>query len=212
MKTIICFGDSNTWGHDPRGGGRFERERRWPNVLAATLGAGYEVIAEGQCGRTTVVEDLIEGPKRGRDYLLPCLDSHSPVDLLVIFLGTNDLKHRYGFSAWDIAQGAGVLVKIAQSSGFGPNGAAPEVLLLAPPPIARLSGFADMFEGAAEKSRELGRHYAAVAGELGCSFLDAGAIVRSSDADGIHLEAEEQEKLGAAVAAEVRRIFGPPTL
>ena len=212
MKTIVCFGDSNTWGYNARGGDRFDRGYRWPNVLAETLGEGYEVIAEGQCGRTTVVEDLIEGPKRGRDYLLPCLDSHNPVDLLVILLGTNDLKHRYGLSAWDIAQGAGVLVKIAQSSGFGPNGGVPEVLLLAPPPIAKLTGFADMFEGAAEKSRELGRHFAAVAEELGCQFLDAGKVVRSSDVDGIHIEPEEQVKLGRAVGAEVRRIFGPVVL
>lgn len=212
MKTIVCFGDSNTWGYNAESGVRFDPEHRWPVVLAETLGQGYEVIAEGQCGRTTVVEDLIEGPKRGRDYLLPCLDSHNPVDLLVILLGTNDLKHRYGLSAWDIAQGAGVLVKLAQSSGFGPNGDSPEILLLAPPPLGKLTGFAEMFEGAAEKSRQLARTFSAVAEELGCHFLDTGMIVRSGDVDGIHFEPAEQVKLGKAVATEVRRIFGSVTL
>lgn len=212
MKTIVCFGDSNTWGYDAESGARHDRAHRWPLVLAEALGKGYEVIAEGQNGRTTVVEDLIEGPKRGRDYLLPCLESHKPVDLLVMLLGTNDLKHRYGLSAWDIAQGAGVLVGMAQASGFGPNNGAPEVLLLAPPPIARLTGFAEMFEGAEEKSRELGRQFSAVANELHCHFLDTGTVVRSSDLDGIHLEPAEQVKLGTAVAAEALRIFGPVTL
>ncbi len=212
MKTIVCFGDSNTWGYNGETGTRHAREHRWPLVLAATLGDGYDVIPEGQNGRTSVVEDLIEGPKRGRDYLLPCLESHMPVDLLVLLLGTNDLKHRYGLSAWDIAQGVGVLARMAQSSPFGPDGRAPEVLLIAPPPVAKLTGFAEMFEGAAEKSRGLGRQYRAVAEELGCRFLDAGELVRSSDSDGIHLEAEEQVKLGKAVADEVRRLFGPVTL
>jgi len=212
MKTIVCFGDSNTWGYNGETGTRHAREHRWPLVLAATLGDGYDVIPEGQNGRTSVVEDLIEGPKRGRDYLLPCLESHMSVDLLVLLLGTNDLKHRYGLSAWDIAQGVGVLARMAQSSPFGPDGRAPEVLLIAPPPVAKLTGFAEMFEGAAEKSRGLGRQYRAVAEELGCRFLDAGELVRSSDSDGIHLEAEEQVKLGKAVADEVRRLFGPVTL
>jgi lysophospholipase L1-like esterase len=212
MKTIVCFGDSNTWGYNGETGTRHAREHRWPLVLAATLGDGYDVIPEGQNSRTSVVEDLIEGPKRGRDYLLPCLESHMPVDLLVLLLGTNDLKHRYGLSAWDIAQGVGVLARMAQSSPFGPDGRAPEVLLIAPPPVAKLTGFAEMFEGAAEKSRGLGRQYRAVAEELGCRFLDAGELVRSSDSDGIHLEAEEQVKLGKAVADEVRRLFGPVTL
>ena len=209
MKTIVCFGDSNTWGSNPATGERHAREHRWPLVLAAELGAGYEVIPEGQSGRTTVVEDLIEGPKRGRDYLLPCIESHHPVDIVVLLLGTNDLKHRYGLSAWDIAHGAGVLVRMVQTCEFGPQGRAPEVLLLAPPPVAKLTGFAPMFEGAAEKSRELGAQYRAVAEELGCAFLDTATVIRSSDLDGIHFEPQEQVKLGRAVAAKVREISGP---
>lgn len=208
MKTIVCFGDSNTWGANPATGERHLREHRWPLVLAAELGVEYEVIPEGQNGRTSVVEDLIEGPKRGRDYLLPCLESHHPVDLVVLLLGTNDLKHRFGLSAWDIAQGQAVLVRMIQSCAFGPQGRAPEVLLLAPPPVARLTGFAQMLEGGTEKSRELGAQYRAVADELGCAFLDTATVVRSSDLDGIHLDPEEQVKLGQAVAAKVREISG----
>lgn len=208
MKTIVCFGDSNTWGADPAGASRHPREKRWPSVMARELGGEYEVIAEGQRGRTTVWLDPIEGPKRGSDYLLPCLDSHAPADLLIIFLGTNDLKHRNGLSAWDIAHGAGTLVQMAQGCAFGPGGSAPRVLLLAPPPVAGLNNrFRKMFDGGVEVSRELGIEYRAVAEELGCDFLDLQTVVRSSDLDGIHLEASEHEKLGVAVAAKVRAIL-----
>lgn len=212
MKTIVCFGDSNTWGYNPASGARHDRSHRWPLVLAESLGSEYDVIPEGQNSRTTVMEDPFEGYKRGSDYLLPCLESHMPVDLVVILLGTNDMKHRYGLSAWDIAQGAGRLVEMAQGCAFGPDGRAPQVLLLAPPPVAKLSNFAEMFEGSVEKSTELGRHYRAVAEELGCRFLDTQTVVRSSDLDGIHLEPEEQVKLGRAVAEVARGIIGPLTV
>lgn len=212
MKTIVCFGDSNTWGVNPATDERHSRDHRWPLVLAQELGEGFDVIPEGQNGRTAVVEDPVGGPRVGRDYLVPCLESHKPVDLLIILLGTNELKHRHGLSAWDIAQDAGLLVGIAQSSSFGPEDRAPDVLLLAPPPIGKLSGFAEMFAGATEKSRELGRHYRGVAEERGCHFLDTSSVVRTSDLDGIHLEAGEQVKLGKAVAAKIREIYGPVTI
>jgi len=207
VKTIVCFGDSNTWGADPAGSGRHPHGLRWPTVLGRELGSDFEIIAEGQRGRTTVWHDAIEGSKRGSDYLLPCLDSHSPVHLLVILLGTNDLKHRYGLSAWDIAHGAATLVKMARASEYGEGERAPRILLIAPPPVAKLNDrFRRMFEGAVEKSRELGREYRSVAEELGCAFLDAGELIRSSDLDGIHLETSEHDKLGKAVAVKVRAL------
>lgn len=211
MKTIVCFGDSNTWGYDPASGGRYPPEHRWPRVLAVELEksrpGAFEVIAEGQCGRTSVWEDPIEGPKNGSLYLLPCLDSHHPVDLLIILLGTNDLKHRYGLSPWDIAHGSGRLAELARSSGFGPNGAPPAILLAAPPPVAKLTNFAGMFEGAAAKSKALARAYREVAQELGCAFLDAGKVVRSSPKDGIHFEPEGQVALGKAAARRVLELL-----
>jgi lysophospholipase L1-like esterase len=100
-----------------------------------------------------------------------------------------------------------VLVGIAQKSGFGPNDGPPQVLLMAPPPLARLSDFAEMFEGSVEKSRLLGPRYRQIAEEYGCHFLDTGQIIVSSDVDGVHLDPGEHEKLGKAVAAKVRNIF-----
>lgn len=170
-------------------------------VLRGALGEGYRVIEEGLSGRTTVWDDPIEGAhKNGRTYLLPCLESHRPLDLVIIMLGTNDLKVRFGLNASDIAQGADALAEIALHSGAGPEGGAPQILLVAPPPVGRLTDFAEMFEGAVEKSGRFGERYLYNAGMLGCAFLDAGEVMVSSDLDGIHFEANEHRKLGEAVA------------
>ena len=207
MKTILCYGDSNTWGYNPSTGGRYARGKRWPGVLRKELGKGYLVIEEGLNGRTTVWDDPIEGYKNGKEYLIPCLETHKPLDLVIILLGTNDLKVRFSVSAYDIANGAGVLVQTVQKSETGPSGGAPQVLLLAPPPVAKLTGFAEMFEGAELKSCRFAEHYARVAQERGCAFLDTGQVIVSSDLDGIHLEAGEQKKLGVAVAEKVRELL-----
>jgi lysophospholipase L1-like esterase len=208
MKTILCYGDSNTWGSDPGGGARFDLETRWPGVLRRALGDGYRVIEEGLGGRTTVWNDPIEGYKNGKEYLIPCLDTHQPLDLVIIMLGTNDLKHRFSLTAFDIAQGAGVLVEVVQNSRAGRDGGPPRVLLLAPPPVATLNErFQEMFKGAAAKSRQFGKYYRQVAAERGCDLLDTAEVVRSSELDGIHLEPGEHAKLGLAVAERVRLIL-----
>ena len=209
MRTILCYGDSNTWGSDPETGERFPEEVRWPGVLRRTLGEGYHVIEEGLPGRTTVWEDPIEGDhKDGRAYLRPCLESHRPVDLVTIMLGTNDLKERFGSSASDIAQGAASLAEMALRSGCGPDGGAPVVLIVAPPPVGRLTDMAQMFAGSEDKSRGFSGHYRYFAERSGYEFMDAAEVIVSSDVDGIHLDAGEHRKLGEAVAARIRGLMG----
>lgn len=212
MKTILCFGDSNTWGAQPLSGlddiHRYGPDVRWGSVLRTTLGDGFWIIEEGLNGRTTVWADPVEGEyKSGKSYLPACLESHAPLDLVAILLGTNDLKHRFGLSAWDIAASAGVLVRMVQSSPFGPNGSAPRVLLICPPPVAKLTLFADMFAGATEKSQQMAHCYSTIATEYHCDFLDAGQYIVSSDIDGIHLDADQQQKLGLVVAEKVKAIL-----
>lgn len=208
MRRILCFGDSNTWGYDPATQERFDEATRWTGVLQAALGRDFAVIEEGLNGRTTVWNDPIEGHKNGHDYLVPCLESHRPLDLVVLMLGTNDLKRRFSLSAYDIAQGVAVLLRAVSYSGAGRDGQPPRVLLLAPPPTARLSDFAEMFEGAGPKSLLLGQHYRVVAEQGHAAFLDTATVVRTSDIDGIHLEAAEHAKLGRAVAHEVLALIG----
>jgi lysophospholipase L1-like esterase len=204
MPVIVVFGDSNTWGSDPATGARLPRAQRWPSVVQRELGPDFEVIAEGLRGRTTVHDDPIEPYRSGADALPPCLMSHAPVDLVVLALGCNDLKKRFSLSAFDIADGAARLIFLARAYGEGPDGRPPKILLIAPPPIARLSAYAEMFEGGAEKSRVLGARYRAVADEEGVAFLDAGQVIRCSDLDGIHYEAEQHELLGRSAAKAVR--------
>ena len=210
MKTILCFGDSNTYGANPIGGPRFDLHTRWAGVLRDTLGLNYWVVEEGCNGRTTVWDDPIEGDKNGSAYLPACLQSHAPMDLVIILLGTNDLKHRFGLSADDIARGGGALADMCLKSQHGPDSKAPKVLLMAPPPLAPLGKtcFVDMFAGGEEKSRDLGACFGRIATQYGCEFLDLSKVVVSSRVDGIHLDAPEHAKLGRAVADKVRKIIG----
>mgnify|MGYP001272416558 CR=1 FL=1 len=113
MRTILCYGDSNTHGQIPGGTplDRYTLLQRWPGVLARELGKGWHIIEEGLSGRTTVHDDPIEGAlKNGRTYLRPCLMSHAPLDLVIIMLGTNDLKARFSQPASEVAMGIGCLI------------------------------------------------------------------------------------------------------
>ena len=203
-KVVLCFGDSNTWGFDPATQQRFPAGLRWPRVLAQALGPSIRVIEEGLNGRTTVWDDPLSEGRNGRTYFLPCLQTHQPLDLVILMLGTNDLKKRFSATALDVARGAGVLLDISRRSAAGPGGAAPAVLLVAPPPFAPLQGqFAEMFEGAEPRSRGLAAHYERVAAEAGASFFDAGTVTGCSPIDGIHLDSAGHQRLGKALAAEV---------
>ncbi len=173
-------------------------------MLARELGAGYKVIEEGLNGRTTVWDDPIEEGRNGKTYLAPCLETHRPIDLVVLMLGTNDLQQRLSVPAFDIGRSIGALLQIIGRSAAGRAGQAPRVLLIAPPALARLTAFAEMFAGGTEKSRLLGCYYKEQATLAGCEFLDAAGIIRSSDIDGIHLEPAEHQTLGRAVAERVR--------
>jgi lysophospholipase L1-like esterase len=163
------------------------------------------VIAEGLNGRTTVHDDPIEPYRSGAYALPPCLMSHAPLDLLIIALGCNDLKKRFSVSAFDIAEGAAHLIFLARAYGEGPDGRPPKILLIAPPPIAKLTTYAEMFEDAAEKSRLLGERYQEIAERDGVAFLDAGEVIHCSDLDGIHFEADQHERLGRAAAEAARK-------
>jgi lysophospholipase L1-like esterase len=207
MFEVLCYGDSNTWGADPATSTRFDRDVRWPGVLQQVLGAGYHVIEEGLGGRTTVWEDPVEGHKNGKEYLIPCLATHSPLDLVVIMLGTNDLKYRFSATAQDIAAGAGILVDIVNKSGTVKNPKTPKVLLLVPPPLGKLTELKEMFEGGQEKSRRFSGHFKAVAEMYGCEIFDTSTVIKSSDIDGIHLDKAAHQQLGKAVAMEVKRIL-----
>jgi lysophospholipase L1-like esterase len=207
MTVIVAFGDSNTWGSEPGVGVRFAPETRWTGVMQLELGPAWRVIEEGLNGRTTVFDDPIEPDRRGADYLPPCLRSHAPLDLLIIALGCNDLKQRFSASAGDIANGAERLIQMARAEPVGPRGAPPAIILVAPPPLGRLSELAEMFAGGAEKSKRLAARYREVAERNAVGFVDAGEFVVCSDRDGIHFEADQHAILGRAMAAAARMVL-----
>lgn len=207
MRTILLFGDSNTHGTMPGrelgSSDRFPRAERWATRLAQLL-PGWEVIAEGHPGRTTVHDDPIEGAHRnGLTVLLALLESHRPLDVVLIMLGTNDLKERFSVNAGDIALSLERLVRVVQTSCAGPDGAAPAVLLVAPPPILELGCLAGMFAGGAAKSLALAGEIAAAADRAGMAFMDAGLVVRVSSIDGIHYDASANAPLAEALAAAI---------
>ncbi|MBX9623215.1 MAG: SGNH/GDSL hydrolase family protein [Gemmataceae bacterium] len=208
MITVLCYGDSNTWGYEPGTARRLPREVRWPGVARAALGPRFELVEEGLNARTTVLDDPTRPGRSGLTYLRPCLESHAPLDLVVLMLGTNDLKHRFGLGAYDIAANAAMLIATVQQTPCGVGGVAPPVLLVSPPAIGELSNLADLFAGAGPKSRELARHYRAFAEQAGCRFLDAATVAEADPADGVHLGPAGHAALGRAIAAAIRDILG----
>lgn len=202
-RTIVCFGDSNTHGAhpDPSVGGRYPREVRWPGVMRAALGNAFEVIEEGLNGRCTVWDTAIEPGRNGMDYLAPCLLSHRPVDLVIIMLGTNDVKRIYGQTASEIACGAGALIDAARGTLAGPGGTAPRIVLVSPAPVV-LTPHSEMwgYGPGIEESKRLAGMYELMAAGKGVGFFDAGSVAQVSPLDGVHLDEPAHAALGAALA------------
>jgi lysophospholipase L1-like esterase len=208
MPTVLCYGDSNTHGTAPMRElsdvARFGHGERWVSLMRAALGSDWWVVEEGLPGRTTVLDDPIEGIyKNGLATLPPILESHRPIDIIAIALGTNDLKMRFSMPPTDIAAGAGILIESVRNV-LRPFGEQPKILLIAPPPILEVGCLADMFAGGAAKSQHFARLYAALARMLGVGFLDFGTLIKSSAVDGIHFDLEAHKVLGPAVTKAVR--------
>ncbi|MCR4266283.1 SGNH/GDSL hydrolase family protein [Nitratireductor sp. ZSWI3] len=211
MKTILCYGDSLTWGYDPLGPGRHPFEDRWPSVLQRALGEGARVIAEGLNGRTTAFDDFAAGADRNGARLLPTLlTSHAPLDLVVIMLGTNDMKPFICGRAIGAKQGMRRLVDIVRRHDYPTEGPAPAILLVAPPPCGETNNpdFALTFEGALDESSKLARLYALLAADTGTGFFDAGSVAHTSPLDGVHLDAHNTRAIGAGLAPVVRDMLG----
>jgi lysophospholipase L1-like esterase len=176
--------------------------------LRRRLGGDWIVIEEGHPGRTTVHDDPIEGPQKNGLKALPIiLESHMLLDIVILMLGTNDLKHRFAVTAGDIADSIELLVQTISRSGAGNGGIAPSVLLVAPAPITEVGRFGEMFLGGAAKSNRLGALVREAAERQGVPFIDAGAIVEASAIDGVHLDSDQHDRLGKELARAVLEKF-----
>ncbi len=215
MKTILCYGDSNTWGFNHETQGRFPYGARWPNVLQERLGSRFHVIEEGLNGRTAAKDDPDDEcpqARNGRRYLIPCLDSHDPIDLIILMLGTNDLKEKFFTTVGEIADNVGILAERSREELAGRQGYEPEILLVAPMPVGstiETSVFGGEFGGrkAIPPSIELADALRKTAERLSCYFLDASQIAQPNEDDAIHFTREGHRRFGTAVARKVREIF-----
>lgn len=214
-KHIICLGDSNTHGYcaDPSDCAdpalaRFNEDERWTRLLQKALGDEYLVIEEGLSGRTTVFEDPLYEGLDALHYLYPCLKSHEPVSLLIIMLGTNDTKERFGVNPFAIGLGMRRLVQKAKTVDcWGPEGR-PNILVVAPPIIGEgvlTSPVADemgtMGPSCVEKSRKVPGEFRRVAAENGVHFLDANEVgCAFNQIDFMHLTKAGHARLAEALA------------
>jgi lysophospholipase L1-like esterase len=212
MKTILCYGDSITWGTNPETGGtRHAFADRWPNVLKAGLGDGYEVIAEGMGGRTTAFDDfLVDADRNGARLLPSIMHTHRPVDLVILMLGTNDMKPATAGNAASAMLGMRRCVEIAQHHVPRlPDYVPPKVIIVAPPHLVETTDgfFAELFAGGIAESKKLARYYAGLAIQLDCAFVDASRVAKASPIDGIHLDAANTRALGAALVPRVKELL-----
>jgi lysophospholipase L1-like esterase len=215
QKSILCFGDSLTWGWIPVKEGsptlRYAYAERWTGAMAAQLGDGYRIIEEGLSARTTSLDDPNDPRLNGSAYLPSAIASHLPLDLVIVLLGTNDTKSYFRRTPYEIAMGMSKLVGqiLTGGGGIGTPYPAPKALVVAPPPLTEMPHpyFQGMFEGGAAKSRELARQYRDMADFMKVDFLNAGDVVSTDGCDGIHFTAENNKDLGEAIAAKVKEIF-----
>lgn len=217
MKSVLCYGDSNTWGNIA---GSFDQkllihqrypyEDRWTGQLQHLLGHDYQLIEAGLNGRTTGLDDpnKTRSSRNGLTTLTNVLEMNYPIDLVILMLGTNDLKRYFHTTAEEIAERCRHLIQVILDNPFGARGRSPKILLMAPAPIFRPENsiIFDLFfdEGSVQNSQRLAGCYQKLALEMGCDFLDAGAIVKVNPKDGLHITRESQQELAEAVAKRVK--------
>jgi lysophospholipase L1-like esterase len=207
MKSILAFGDSLTWGYNASTGMRMAHEDRWPNVLASGLNNKARVIEEGMNGRTTVFDDPTVDENRNGAVGLPiALKSHQPLDLLIIMLGTNDLKHNRAF---DSSMGMERLVKLTRNHSWSGTYTAPPIILVSPPCLVPTKNewFNDLWGHKIEESKLFAGHYKRVAEEMGAHFFDAGTVAKANDIDGGHLDVANTRAIGAGLVPLVKKVL-----
>ena len=210
MKTILAFGDSLTFGANAQTQGRHAYEDRWPTVLEQGLGGAARVIAEGLGGRTTVFDDFSAAADRNGGRVLPTLlDSHKPLDAVVIFLGTNDLKVYLNGTAFGAAMGVKRLVEIVRTHPYGSH-PVPKVVIVAPPLTVATEhqDLHPMFAPRADEAKLFDYHYSRIARELGAGYFNAASVAVATPIDGVHLDAANTRAIGEGLVPVVKSMLG----
>ena len=210
MKTILAFGDSLTWGVNAETDLRHPFDVRWPNVLAAGLNNKARVYEEGMNGRTTVFPDPTNTADRNGAVALPILlTTHQPLDLVIIMLGTNDIKFANRCTAFDASMGMERLIKLVKSHDFSRGYKVPQVLIMSPPCLVKTKDewFNELWGHAIAESKRFAEHYTRVAQEQGVHFFDAGSVAVADPIDGGHLDAANTVAIGKALVPVVKKIL-----
>lgn len=211
MPIVLTFGDSNTHGTPPivrrQEYHRFGPDQRWPCLMRQSLGEDWELVEEGLPGRTAQFDDPVMGSHmNARPALRMALNSHGPLDVLVLMLGTNDVKTRFGASPEMITAGLAGLIDMAMELDVQARHGGFRILLVCPPPVEEVGPIRLEFFGGAKKSRALPGLLSELAASRGVGFLDAGRVIAVSQQDGVHFEPEAHAALAAAVAEAIRRL------
>ena len=209
---ILCYGDSNTWGQKPDKSGRYPADVRWTGRLQAALGERYRIIEEGLGSRTTDLEYDKKPGRNGKTYLQPCLESHNPLDIVVLMLGTNDLKIEFTRSVEDIAKAIEGLVADIKQYAVNREHKTPRIILVSPIWIDdKAPNFDELYDGvyydaeSATKSKELARAIKSVADKNDCVFVDASRFGSAGD-DGIHFSPEVHKNLASGMEEAIRKL------
>ena len=207
MHQILIYSDSLTWGIIPETRHRFPFDKRWPGVFESALNTARKnvrVIENCLNGRRTCWNDPYKDGRDGSQGLAQVIEMHSPLALVMIMLGTNDFQSMHNNSAWVSAQGVAKLVDIIRKAPIEPGMPMPEIMIVCPPLIYRPKGtMTEKFHRADEKCAGLPEEFARVANELSTLYFDANTVTSTSPLDGVHLDADQHELLGRALADAV---------
>jgi lysophospholipase L1-like esterase len=206
---VLCYGDSYTWGYVPATDhDRFPVDIRWTGILQKELGGGYEIIEEGLNSRTLNSEDTRKGKegRNGKEYLIPCLDTHDPIDVVILLLGTNELKDSFSASIDEIGV---IIVKdyieviLNRESQF--RNTTPKVILVSPPILDLSRKYAqERYSKSSLKNKKLGVLYSEIAGQYNCDFVDSAKFTKVGE-DGVHIDKESHKSLGIVLATRIKK-------
>lgn len=210
---ILCYGDSNTWGYIPGSNHeRYGNKERWTKILADLLGNKFEIIEEGLNSRTLTSNDTRIGKKgkNGYEYLIPCLDTHDPIDLVILMLGTNELKASYNKTSEEIGnilEEYFVKTILGRKSQF--NNSCPKLLLITPPLVNEELNYkhrqSNIYLGATKKSKDLNNIYKNIAEKYNCHFLSNDELL--TGIDGVHLTKESHKRLAELLEIKIKEIY-----
>lgn len=207
MRHILVYSDSLSWGIIPGSRQRLAFDLRWPGALEIALqqkNLPVRIIEDCLNGRRTLWDDPFKPGRNGNAALAQRIEICSPLALVVLMLGTNDLQITHNHTAWHAAQGVATLIQTIRSAPIEPGMPVPPILVVAPPRIGTPQGpIAAKFIGGSEKSAELAAQLAEVSAHLDCHFFDANTVVQASVGDGIHLDAPDHQILALALSEKI---------